>query len=148
MENSIVNPSATISTNTLTVGRTDDPITTITITPTLSQPVKLECQRTDAFKDWFTGDPSSRVTPTEGMISTKSGNYRTLLISSFQPIHATTYSCVVDHKSNMSTVYPVVLGTHYILLHVHIYTLIKCFRYILTKLLTLYYTVTPCIQYE
>ena len=108
--NSIVNPSATI---TLTVGRTDDPITTITITPTLSQPVKLECRRTDAFKDWFTGDPRSRVTPTEGEISTKPGHDRTLLISSFQPIHATTYSCVMDLSSSISTLYPVVLGTLY-----------------------------------
>ena len=109
LPNFIVNPSVT---NTLTVGRTGDPTTTITITPTLNEPVKLECRRTNAFKDWFTGDPRSRVTPTEGEIFTTGGNYRTLLISSFQPIHATTYSCVVDHKINMSTVYPVVLGTY------------------------------------
>ena len=105
----LVNPSPT---NTLTVGRTDDPTSTITITPTLSQPVRLECRRSNAFKDWFTGDPRSRVTPTEGEISTTGGNNRTLLISSFKPIHATTYSCVVDHKSTMSTVYPVVLGMY------------------------------------
>ena len=107
--NSIANPSET---NTLTVGRTGDPTTPITITPTLSQPVWLECQRTDRFKDWFTGDPRSRVSPTEGEISTKSGNDRTLLISSFQSIHATTYSCIVDHYSSTSTVYPVVLSTY------------------------------------
>ena len=106
------------SQTTITVGRTDDPITTITITPTISQPVKLECRRTKAFKDWFTGDPRSQVTSIDGEIFTTGGNYRTLLISSFQPIHATTYSCVVDHKSNMSTVYPVVLGTRTL----HIYT--------------------------
>ena len=109
MPNFIVRPSTV---NTLTVGRTGDPTTTITITPTLSQPVQLECHRTDVFKDWFTGDPRSRVSPTEGDISTKSGQDRTLLISSFRLDHATTYSCIVDHKSNMSTVYPVVLGTH------------------------------------
>ena len=74
----------------------------------------MECRRTNAFKDWFTGDPRSKVTPTEGDISTKSGYDRTLLISSFRPVHATTYSCIVDHKSNMSTVYPVVLGNAYI----------------------------------
>ena len=107
MANFIVNPS---STNTLTVGRTDDPTSTITITPTLNEPVKLECRRTGALKDWFTDDPRSRVTPTEGEISTTGGNYRTLLITSFQPIHATTYSCIVDHSSSVSIEYPVVLG--------------------------------------
>ena len=107
--NSVVNPSAI---NTLTVGRTDGPITTITITPTLSQPVQLECERMGVPKDWFTGDPRSKVESTEGEISTSGGNYRTLLISSFKPIHATTYNCIVDHKTNMSTVYPVVLGIY------------------------------------
>ena len=92
----------------ITVGR--EAITNTTVTPSLNQAVKLECQRTSAFKDWFTGDPGIKVTPTEGDISTKSGQDRTLYISSFQPIHATTYSCIVDHKSNMPTVYPVVLG--------------------------------------
>ena len=120
--NSIANPSAT---NTLTVGRTGDPTSTITITPTLSEPVKLECQRTGVLKDWYTGDPGcrNRVTSTEGDISTKSGPYRTLLISSFQPIHATTYSCIVDHYSSTSTVYPVVLG-------ICIYIFIEMFKII------------------
>ena len=118
----------------------DDPTTTITITPTLSQPVKLECQRTgNAFKDWFTGDPRSQVTPTEGEISTKFGHVRTLLISSFQPIHATTYSCVMDLSSSISAIYPVVLGTYiytvYTLIRhsklcivIYIYVCIKMFR--------------------
>ena len=114
--NSLVNPSPTLA---ITVGGTGN-VTNITITPTLSQPVKLECQRTGTFKDWFTGDPRSRVTPTEGMISTKSGNYRTLLISSFQPIHATTYNCIVDHKIKMSTEYPVVLGKHFVIKYLHL----------------------------
>ena len=111
MENSIVNPSATnttgISTNTLTVGRTDDPTSIITITPTLSQPVKLECRRTSAFKDWFTGDlrDRSRVRSTEGEIFTRPGSYRTLLFSTFNPCHATTYNCIMDHYSTLSTVY-------------------------------------------
>ena len=107
---------------TVTVGRTDDPTTTITITPTLSLPVKLECRRTSAFKDWFTGDPRSKVTPTPGEISTKSGHDRTLLISSFNPCHATTYSCIMDHYSSISTVYPVVLG-----MYVHTCTCIYVF---------------------
>ena len=112
-----------MTTKTLTVGRTDDPNTTITITPTLSQPVKLECQRTGVVKDWFTGDPSSRVTPTEGEISTKSGYRRTLLISLFNPCYATTYSCIVDYKSTatMSTIYPVVLGNAYINAYTYVY---------------------------
>ena len=113
----LVNPSAI---NTLTVGRTDDPTTPITITPTLSQSVKLECRRSGIKKNWFTGDPRSQVTPTEGEISTKSGNDRTLIISSFQPIHATTYSCILNHESIMSTVYPVVLLGSYIRICIYI----------------------------
>ena len=46
LTNSVVNPSAI---NTIRVGRTDDPTTPITITPTLSQPVQLECERNVIF---------------------------------------------------------------------------------------------------
>ena len=113
----------------------DDPTTTITITPTLSQPVQLECQRTDAFKDWFTGDPRSKVTPTEGEISTKSGYDRTLLISSFKPIHATTYSCIVAEEFNrsISTVYPVVLGIYIYIVTCTVYR-VYIFTYMLLTL--------------
>ena len=100
---SVVNPSAT---NTLTVGRTDDPTTPITITPTLSQPVKLECDRQTAVKNWYTD--GTVVTTTPGELATRAGGVRTLSISSFSPSHARGYTCTVN--GGTSTAYPVLLG--------------------------------------
>ena len=101
--NSVVNPSGI---NTLTVGRTDDPTTTITITPTLSQPVMLECERTNTGKNWFTD--GTAVTNTPGDLITTPGAIRTLSISSFSPTHAKGYTCTVS-ATPLST-YPVILG--------------------------------------
>ena len=106
LTNSLVNPSAI---NTITVGRTDDPTTPITITPTLSQPVKLECERTSIGKNWYTDGTAdgSKVTPTPGKLTTISGFTRTLSISSFSPSHAKGYTCIV---SSGPRTYPVILG--------------------------------------
>ena len=101
--NSVVNPSAT---NTLTVGRTDDPTTPITITPTLNQPVKLKCDRTTT-KNWYTDGTVVTTTPGELAISAGAG-VRTLSISSFSPSHARGYTCTVNGST--STAYPVILG--------------------------------------
>ena len=98
----IVNPSAI---NTIRVGRIDDPTTPITITPTLSQPVKLECERTGIFKQWYTD--GTAVTTTSGDLTTTAGAIRTLSISSFSPSHAKGYTCTV------SATYPVILGEWY-----------------------------------
>ena len=106
LTNSIVNPSAI---NTIRVGRTDDPTTPITITPTLSQPVKLECERTDAFKDWYTD--GTKVTSTNGELITTPGAIRTLSISSFSPSHAKGYTCTV--RATPLSTYPVILGELY-----------------------------------
>ena len=103
LTNSVVNPSAI---NTIRVGRADDPTTPITITPALSQPVKLECQRNNIFKEWYTD--GSQVTPTNGELATTAGNIKTLSISSFSPSHAKGYTCIVT-SSSLST-YPVILG--------------------------------------
>ena len=102
--NSLVNPSAI---NTIRVGRNGDPITPITITPTLSQPVQLECERTDVGKNWYTADGAT-VSPTSGELTTTSGTTRTLSISSFSPSHAKGYTCIVS-ATPLST-YPVKLG--------------------------------------
>ena len=101
--NSVVNPSAI---NIIRVGRTDDPTTPITITPTLSQPVKLECDRSGVPKNWYTD--GTVVTPTNGELATTLGAVRTLSISSFIPSHAKGYTCSVS-GTPLST-YPVILG--------------------------------------
>ena len=103
----IVNPS---SVNTIRVGRTDDPTTPITITPTLSQTVQLECERSDKMKEWFTVDPMSRVITTRGEISLRSEQDSTLYISSFNPFHGKGYTCNVYGDSCSITAYPVILG--------------------------------------
>ena len=103
LTNSVVNPSAI---NTIRVGRTDDPTTPITITPTLSEPVKLECERTIIGKNWYTD--GTVVTNTNGELTTIGGHIRTLSISSFSPSHAKGYTCIVT-SSSLST-YPVILG--------------------------------------
>ena len=108
LTNSVVNPSAI---NTLTVGRADDQTTPITITPSLSQPVKLECERTSIGKNWFTD--GTEVTPTNGELITTAGAIRTLSISSFNPSHAKGYTCIVTSSSLSATTlstYPVILG--------------------------------------
>ena len=99
----IVNPSAI---NTIRVGRTDDPTTPITITPTLSQPVKLECERKNIYKEWYTD--GAVVTTTPGELATTAGYIRTLSISSFSPSHAKGYTCTVS-ATPLST-YRVILG--------------------------------------
>ena len=101
----VVNPSAT---NTITVGRTDDPTTPITITPTLSQSVKLYCDRSSTGKNWYTGDPRTVVRTTRGEIAVTPGPARTLHIFSFNPSHARGYTCTVNGGS--SPTYPVILG--------------------------------------
>ena len=102
--NSVVNPSAI---NTIRVGRTDDPTTPITITPTLSQPVKLECDGPDVGKNWFTS--GTAVTDTPGYLSNIPSTYvRTITISSFSTSHAKGYTCTVN--SNPVSTYPVTLG--------------------------------------
>ena len=103
----IVNPS---SVNTIRVGRTDDPTNPITITPTLSQPIQLECERSDKMKEWFTVDPMSRVITTRGEISLRSEQDSTLYISSFNPFHGKGYTCNVYGDSCSITAYPVILG--------------------------------------
>ena len=103
LTNSVVNPSAI---NTIRVGRPTDPTTPLTITPSLSQPVKLECERTSIVKNWFTD--GTEVTPTNGELTTTGGTIRTLSISSFSPSHAKGYTCIVT-SSSLST-YPVILG--------------------------------------
>ena len=104
--NSIVNPSAI---NTIKVGRPTDPTTPITITPSLSQPVKLECERNSIAKDWYTD--GTKVTPTNGELTTTPGTIRTISISSFSPSHAKGYTCTVS-ATPLST-YPVILGELY-----------------------------------
>ena len=103
MINFVVNPSAT---NTIRVGRTDNSTTPITITPTLSQPVKLECEGTSLHKEWYTN--GTTVTTTPGELTTTPGAIRTISISSFSPSHAKGYTCTVTSDS-LST-YPVILG--------------------------------------
>ena len=105
LTNSVVNPSAI---NTIRVGRTDDPTSTITITPTLSQPVKLECDRPSPIgKNWYTN--GTAVTNTLGDLSNTATTYvRTITISSFSPSHAKGYTCTVN--SNPRSTYPVILG--------------------------------------
>ena len=111
MTNSVVNPSAI---NTFRVGRADDPTTPITITPSLSQPVEMECARMGVFKGWYTD--GTVVTPTNGELTTKAGAIRTLSISSFNPSHAKGYTCIVTSSSLSTTTlttYPVILGECY-----------------------------------
>ena len=106
--NSVVNPSAI---NTIRVGRADDPTTPVTITPTLSQPVKLECERNGLYKNWYTS--GAIVTPTNGDLATTAGTTRTLSISSYSTSHAKGYTCSVS-TAQTSTIpvgtYPVILG--------------------------------------
>ena len=95
---------------TVTVGRTSDPATTITATPTIGQSVELQCTRTSAVKRW--SNTGSEVSPTENEISTTSGPTRILAFSSFTPSHAGTYSCEVWNNNNIdTTTYPVILAT-------------------------------------
>ena len=104
LTNSVVNPSAI---NTLTVGRTDDPTSPVTITPTLGQPVMLECERTGVGKNWFTD--GTAVTNTPGDLANIPLTFtRTITISSFSPSHAKGYTCSVS-ATPLST-YPVILG--------------------------------------
>ena len=102
--NSVVNPSAI---NTIRVGRTDDPTTPITITPTLSQPVELECDRQTTGKNWYTDGTIVTTTPGELATLARAG-VKTLSISSFNPSHARGYTCTVN--GGTSTAYPVLLG--------------------------------------
>ena len=96
---------------TVTVGRTGDPTTTITVTPTIGQSVELQCTGTSAVKQWYTTGSVVAATPSE--ISTKGGPTRTLAFSSFTTSHAGTYSCEVQNVNNLqvTTTYPVILAT-------------------------------------
>ena len=95
---------------TVTVGRTGDPTTTITVTPTIGQSVELQCSGDDIGKRWYT--TGSEVTPTQNEISTAPGPTRILAFSSFTPSHAGTYSCEVRNNNNIdTTTYPVILAT-------------------------------------
>ena len=89
---------------TVTVGRTTDPTTTITVSPTIGQSVELQCARTSAVKQWYT--TGSTVTASE-IRTTRTGPTRILAFSSFTPSHAGTYSCIIAS----STTYPVILAT-------------------------------------
>ena len=93
---------------TITVGRTGDPTTTITVTPTIGQSVELQCTRTSAARRWYT--TGSVVAATSNEISTSGGTTRILAFSSFTTSHAGTYSCVVQNNQ-MTTTYPVILTT-------------------------------------
>ena len=95
---------------TVTVGRTGDQTTTITVTPTIGQSVELQCTRTSVGKRWYT--TGSAVAATENEISTTSGATRILAFSSFTTSHAGTYSCEVWNNNNLvTTTYPVILAT-------------------------------------
>ena len=105
LTNSVVNPSAI---NTIRVGRPTDPTTPITITPSFSQPVQLECERNRIGKNWFTD--GTEVTPTNGELTTTAGAIRTLSISSFSPSHAKGYTCTCSVIATTLSTYPVILG--------------------------------------
>ena len=96
---------------TVTVGRTGDQTTTITVTPTIGQSVELQCTRTSAVKQWYTAESKVEAIPNE--ISTAGGPNRILAFSSFTTSHAGTYSCEVQDKANsqVTTTYPVILAT-------------------------------------
>ena len=89
---------------TITVG--SGPPVDITATPTINQSVELQCNRTLAYKKWYT--TGSRVTPTPGEVWATGRPARILGFSTFATSHAGTYSCRVT-KGDITT-YTVVLG--------------------------------------
>ena len=136
-----------LATNTLRVGRTDDPTTPITITPTISQPVKLECQRDSMYKQWFTDD-SVTVTPTNGELTNTPGPIRTLSISSFSPSHAGTYTCKVNRFGPTPTVYSVVVSKYNVLfmsIKLHLNESSESNKYLATSIIVIYIPIFPYI---
>ena len=93
---------------TITVGRTGDPTTTITLTPTIGQSVELQCNGSGVGKQWYTAGRK----PISNEISIAGGPTRTLAFISFTPSHAGTYTCLVSSRGDTQTktTYPVVLG--------------------------------------
>ena len=89
---------------TITVG-SGSPVN-ITVTPTISQSVELQCSRSPAAKQWYTA--GSIVQATSGEVWTTSGPARKLGFSTFATSHAGTYSCRVA-KGDITT-FTVVLG--------------------------------------
>ena len=86
--------SASLPTLTVRVGRIGD-TTDVTVTPTIGQPVQMECGRSGAHKNWYSA--GSVVTSTPGEVTTTGGGgaVRTLSISHFSSTHAGTYTCIV-----------------------------------------------------
>ena len=82
----------------------------MTATPTISQSVELQCNRTRAPKQWYT--TGSIITPTPGEVwTTRHGPAKKLGFSTFATSHAGTYSCRVKNRDEVIiTTYTVVLG--------------------------------------
>ena len=94
-------PPSLLPALTVRVGRIGD-TTDVTVTPTIGQPVQMECERSGTTKNWYSA--GSRVTPTQGEVATTGGGggARTLSISRFSSSHAGTYTCIVGPNAALT----------------------------------------------
>ena len=97
-------------TTTIIVATAPFQTTTITVTPSIGQSVKLQCSGTGVGKQWYT--TGSQVAATSNEVTIASGVTSILAFSSFSPSHAGTYTCLVStpDDTQTKTTYPVVLG--------------------------------------
>ena len=100
ISSSSASPPSLLPTLTVRVGRIGD-TTDVMVTPTISQPVQMECGRSGTHKNWYSA--GSLVTPTPGEV----GGVRTLSISHFSSSHAGTYTCIVGPNIADLTFYTV-----------------------------------------
>ena len=99
---SSASPPGLLPALTVTVGRIGD-TTDVMVTPTIGQPVQMECERSGTTKNWYSA--GSRVTPTPGEVATAGGGgggVRTLSISHFSSSHAGTYTCIVGPNAALT----------------------------------------------
>ena len=77
------------------------------VTPTIGQPLQMECERSGTPRNWYSA--GSVVTPTPGEVATTGGGggVRTLSISHFSSTHAGTYTCIVGPNIADLTFYTV-----------------------------------------
>ena len=103
---SSASPPSLLPALTIRVGRIGD-TTDVMVTPTIGQPVQMECERSGTPKNWYSA--GSVVTPTPGEVATTGGGggVRTLSISHFSSTHAGTYTCIVGPNIADLTFYTV-----------------------------------------
>ena len=115
----IPSSSASLPTLTVRVGRIGD-TTDVMVTPTIGQPVQMECERSSTPKNWYSA--GSVVTPTPGEVATTGGGaaVRKLSISHFSSTHAGTYTCIVGPIPNITYLTFYTVAGKYTYMHIDV----------------------------